>query len=34
VEVGEVELLVGGVEVVVGEAEAHEDGGDPEFLLE
>src|ERR1039457_5012498 len=27
VEVGEVEFLVGGVEVVVGQAEAHEDGG-------
>ncbi len=34
VEVAEVELFVGGVEVVVGEAEAHEEGGDAEVALE
>ena len=34
VEVGDVELLVGGVQVIVGEAEAHHHAGDLQVLLE
>ena len=34
VEIGQVELFVGGVEVVVRETEAHQDAGDAEFALE
>ena len=34
VEIGQVELFVGGVEVVVWQAETHEHAGDAEFALE